>query len=188
MQFCGPATPRTGGPSWSRQAHPSLVGVHGGRTTGVHIIAPAGPHVSLFPSVVLAGGCVLPHHRECGTSLFSKVSSRGLSLFAVISKFHSGRSICVVVDCYLSTPKPISRGVPQGTVLSFTFLPLIDDEKKVFCSRTPVPIRCFTQHVLTQSLPELQDSSLIAIERLTYQPCHHSCMRQQEFGDKWFKK
>ncbi len=107
-------------------------------------------------------------------SLLSKLPSFGFyhSLCSFISSFLSDRCISAVVDGHCSSPKPINSGVPQGSVLSPTlFLLFISD-----LSVTNWPIHSYaddsTLHFLTSfdkrpTLQDLQDSRLVAAERIT---------------------
>ncbi len=108
-------------------------------------------------------------------ALLSKLPSYGLypALCSFLSSFLSGRSIAAVVDGHSSTPKPISSGVPQGSVLSPTlFLLLIND----LLSLTNCPIHsyaddttlhCSMSFVRQPKQQELKVSRNDAAERLT---------------------
>ncbi len=110
-------------------------------------------------------------------SLLSKLLSFGFypSLCSFISSFLSGHSFSTVIDSHYSSPKPISSGVPQGSVLSPTlFLLFISD-----LSITNCPIHSHaddsTLHYTTHfdrklTLQDLQDSRLKVAECLTSDP------------------
>ncbi len=53
------------------------------------------------------------------------------SLYSFISSFLSGRSISPVEDGQCSSPKPINRGVPQGSILSPTLFILLNNDLSI---------------------------------------------------------
>ncbi len=95
--------------------------------------------------------------RVWNKSLLSKLPSYGLYEFlgSFVPSFLSGRSISAVVDGFCSKPQSVNSGVPQGSVLSPTFVLLfINDIQSI----TSFHFLCWWRH--SALFPYLQKSPL----------------------------